>query len=220
MLVINLPFESLPQARLGDTVYHVLQFMSEYSVRELVVSDDDGTFIGLIDEDTLLGLDANMTIENTQHAIINVSVGEYEHFLKAVSVAVVAHISILPVINAENKLVGVVQTAHLLEEIANFMQLSEPGGLIVLEVDAEQYSFSEIGRLIEGNDAQLSQFNTTRDKETGKVLITLKVNKMEISDIVATFQRYEYHVKYYFGEELYANELKSNYENLMNYLNV
>ena len=50
--------------------------------------------------------------------------------------------------------------------------------------------------------------------------VTVCVNKLEISDIVATFQRYDYIVKYYFGEELYTNELKDNYENLMNYLNI
>jgi len=27
-------------------------------------------------------------------------------------------------------------------------------------------------------------------------------------------------VKYYFGEELYENELKNNYDHLMNYLNI
>jgi acetoin utilization protein AcuB len=41
-----------------------------------------------------------------------------------------------------------------------------------------------------------------------------------VSDIVATFQRYEYSVKYYFGEELYENEIKTNYDHLMNYLNM
>ena len=46
------------------------------------------------------------------------------------------------------------------------------------------------------------------------------INKMEVSDIVATFQRYDYNVKHYFGEELYENELKSNYDNLMNYLKI
>ena len=50
--------------------------------------------------------------------------------------------------------------------------------------------------------------------------VTIKVNKFEISDIVATFQRYEYTVKYYFGEELYENELRNNYDHLMNYLNI
>jgi acetoin utilization protein AcuB len=27
-------------------------------------------------------------------------------------------------------------------------------------------------------------------------------------------------VKYYFGEELYENELRNNYDHLMNYLNI
>jgi hypothetical protein len=50
--------------------------------------------------------------------------------------------------------------------------------------------------------------------------VTIKLNKLEVSDIVATFQRHEYNVKYYFGEELFENELKTNYDNLMNYLKI
>ena len=50
--------------------------------------------------------------------------------------------------------------------------------------------------------------------------VTIRINKTEISDILATFQRYEYNVKYFFGEEQYANELRSNYDNLMNYLKI
>jgi hypothetical protein len=41
-----------------------------------------------------------------------------------------------------------------------------------------------------------------------------------VSDILATLQRYEYTVKYFFGEEHYENTLKENFENLMAYLNV
>jgi hypothetical protein len=43
---------------------------------------------------------------------------------------------------------------------------------------------------------------------------------MEISDIVATLQRYEYPIRYYFGEEEYENELRENYELLMTYLKI
>jgi hypothetical protein len=45
-------------------------------------------------------------------------------------------------------------------------------------------------------------------------------NKIEISDIVATFQRFDYAVRYFFGEEQYTNELKDNYNHLMAYLNI
>jgi hypothetical protein len=48
----------------------------------------------------------------------------------------------------------------------------------------------------------------------------LQINKKEVSTIIATFERYEYSVSFYSGEELFENELSSNYNNLMNYLQI
>ena len=73
---------------------------------------------------------------------------------------------------------------------------------------------------MESNDAQITQLNTFADPESGTTQVTIRVNKLEVSDIISTFQRYEYNVKYYFGEELYENELRTNYDNLMNYLKI
>ena len=92
--------------------------------------------------------------------------------------------------------------------------------LIVIEMESTNYSFNEINRIVESNDAQITQLNTLTDPETGIMQVTIRVNKMEVSNIISSFQRYEYSVKYYFGEELYENELRNNYDNLMNYLNI
>jgi len=106
------------------------------------------------------------------------------------------------------------------DDIALSAGVSDIGGIIVLEMDKVSFSFSEISKLVETNDAQITQLNTYTDTYSGNFYITLRINKLEISDIVATFQRYEYQVKYYFGEELYENELRNNYDHLMNYLNI
>ena len=90
----------------------------------------------------------------------------------------------------------------------------------MLEMASKDYSFNEISRLIESNEAQIKQLNTNVDPLTGLMEVTIKINKLEVSDIVASFQRHEYNVKYYFGEELFENELKTNYDNLMNYLKI
>ncbi|MGC4233864.1 MAG: CBS domain-containing protein [Niabella sp.] len=219
MLVSNLPLESLPQVKLSDKVYYVLQLMYDYNVHELAVTSE-GEFAGMVKEEALLNVDENTLIEDIQHLFLKVSVSAADHFLKAVSLAVTSHLSILPVTNNEYKLTGIIETGHLLQDMADFLQVSEPGALMVLEVDTFHYSFSEICRIVESNDAQITQLNTSQSSETGKTQVTVKLNKLEISDIVATFQRYDYNVKYYFGEELYTNELKNNYENLMSYLNV
>jgi CBS domain-containing protein len=142
-----------------------------------------------------------------------------EHFLKAIQTAVTHKLSIVPVVE-EKQLLGIVTYNDLLRNASNFMSLSQPGALVVLEIDSVNYSFTEINRIVESVGAQITQLNTLTDPESGITQVTIRVNKMEVSDLISTFQRYEYNVKYYFGEELYENELKTNYDNLMNYLSI
>jgi acetoin utilization protein AcuB len=220
MLTRELLSQTLPSLRLHDKVYQALLWMNENSVTHLPIVDGD-KYIGLISENDLLQAENdNLPISSMQQSFTGVSVKEEEHFLKAVQLAVENGLSIVPVVTEENELVGNVSYNELLKFSSEFMSLSEPGGLIVLEMDSKQYSFNEISKLVETNDAQVTQLNSNIDQETGMMQVTIRINKPEISDIVATFQRYEYNVKYFFGEELYTNELKSNYENLMNYLKI
>jgi hypothetical protein len=90
----------------------------------------------------------------------------------------------------------------------------------VLEKEAQHYTASEVAKLVESNDAQLLQLNTTVNAQTGHIQITIRLNKYEVSDVIATFQRYDYTVRFYVGEEQYANELKSNYDHLIHYLKI
>jgi CBS domain-containing protein len=194
--------------------------MNDNQVAHLPIVDGE-KYAGIISEDDLLLVDNDHVEINTlQQSFGNASVKNSEHFLKAIQVAAENGLSVVPIINEDNDLEGAVSYNDLLKHASEFMSLNEPGGLIVLEVESNQYSFNEISKLVETNDAQITQLNTSNDPETGTMQVTIRVNRPEISDIVATFQRYEYHVKYYFGEELYNNELRSNYENLMNYLNL
>ncbi len=115
---------------------------------------------------------------------------------------------------------GAIIATDLLRQLGRTTGVSDAGGIIVLEMEKVSFSFTEISKLVETNDAQIIQLNTYSDAPSGSLYITRRLNKAEISDIVATCQRYEYLVKYYFGEELYENELRSNYDHLMNYLNI
>ena len=220
MLTRELLSQTIPSLRLHDKVYQALLWMNENHVSHLPVVDEE-KYAGLVSEDDLMQAENDdLPVSSLQHLFANISVKEDEHFLKAVRIAADSGISIVPVVTEENELVGTVSYNELLKFSSEFMSLSEPGGLIVLEMDSNQYSFNEISKLVETNDAQITQLNTSVDTETGLMQVTLRINKPEVSDIVATFQRYEYNVKYFFGEELYTNELKSNYDNLMNYLKI
>lgn len=220
MLTRELLSQSLPSLRLTDKVHHALQLMNDNHVTHLPIIDGE-KYIGLIgEEDLLLAENDHAELAALEQSFSDVSVNEDEHFLKAVQLAADNALSVVPVVTEENELVGSLAYNDLLKFSSEFMSLSEPGGLIVLEMESNQYSFNEISKLIETNDAQITQLNTSNDADTGMMQVTIRINKPDVADIVAAFQRYEYNVKYFFGEELYANELRSNYDNLMNYLKI
>jgi acetoin utilization protein AcuB len=220
MLTRELLSQTLPYLHLQDKVYQALQMMNDNHVTHLPIVEGD-KYVGLVSEDDLLQAENdNSELAELEQAFATVSIKDEEHFLKAVQIAVENGLSVVPVVSGDNELTGTVVYNDLLKFSSEFMSLNEPGGLIVLEMNSNQYSFNEISKLVETNDAQITQLNTSNDAETGLMQVTIRINKPEVSDIVATFQRYEYTVKYFFGEELYANELKSNYDNLMNYLKI
>lgn len=220
MLTRELNSQSLPSLRPEDKIYQALQLMNDNHITHLPIVSGD-LYVGTISEDDLLQAENdNAAISTLEQSFFIVSVKPEEHFLKALQVAAENGLSVVPVVSSENELVSTLAYNDLLRQAADFMNLKEPGGLIVLEMQSNQYSFNEISKLVETNDAQITQLNTTNDPDTGTMQVTIRINKLEISDIIATFQRYEYNVKYYFGEEQYANELKTNYDNLMNYLGI
>jgi len=220
MLTVDLSSQTLPYLRLQDKVYQALQLMNDNQVTHLPIVDGE-KYIGLISEDDLLlAENEHAALSELQQSFALTSVKSDEHFLKAIQVAAENGLSVVPIVDNENDIAGAVVYSDLLKHASSFMSLNDPGGLIVLEMPSNQYSFSEISKILETNDAQITQLNTFNNPETGVMRITIRINKPDVSDVVAAFQRYEYDVKYFFGEEQYANELRSNYDNLMNYLKI
>ncbi|MFL5811593.1 MAG: CBS domain-containing protein [Flavisolibacter sp.] len=218
MLTRELISNSIPYLHSDDKVYHALQLMNDYHIAHLPVVEND-SYLGIISEEQLLQSDDENTINQLQVTDGTTSVQANDHFLKAIQTAVINKLSIVPVVE-ERQLLGIVTYNDLLKNASEFMSLNNPGALIVLDMESKNYSFTEINRIVESNDAQITQLNTFTDPETGMVQVTIRLNKLEVSDIISSFQRYEYNVKYYFGEELYENELRTNYDNLMNYLKI
>jgi predicted transcriptional regulator len=219
MLAASLITATYPNVHLKDKAGYVLQLMEDYDVQHLPVIAED-KFIGMVSKDDVLDIDEKAMVAVVEMQLIKSSVLPDQHFTQVLKIAVEKELSIIPVVNTHQELTGVIKNSDVLKATANYLGTDEPGGLLVLEMEKRNYSFGEITRLIETNDAYITQFNTAMEPSTGLLLVAIKINKIEISDILATFQRYEYVIRYYFGEETYENELKNNYDLLMNYLSI
>ncbi len=219
MLTIELINNNIPRLKLQDTAGKALQLINDFRVTHLPVVADD-KYLGLISEEDLQDAEGKMPIELMQENFINASVYENEHFLTAVTCSNQHDTTVVPVINEEMELVGVITSPDLLKALGNFAGTNEIGGIIVLEMERSQFAISEISRIVESNDATILHLNTTVHPETGMLTVTINANKKEIAAIVATFERYDYDVIYYFGNENFENEIHSNYRHLMNYLDI
>lgn len=220
MLVSQIIEANFPQIHLTDKISFALEMMDDYNVHHLAIADQD-KFAGLVSKDILHDADEEELVSTLAEHFIEASVYAHEHLLAAIKLmAGLGDLSLIPVLSETKELLGVITATKLIQAVAVFNAAEEPGGMLVVEMDKRNFSFGEISRLVETNDAYITQLNTYTDAATGMLQATIRVNKIEISDIVATLQRYDYNILYYFGEELYENELKENLDLLMAYLNI
>ena len=194
--------------------------MADFHVTHLPVVIED-KLAGLVSEDDLLNIENDSTLlSQLQPGFSRISAHADSYFYEAVQLVNENGLTLIPVVTGESEYAGAIIATDLLKHLGRVTGVNDLGGIIVLEMEKVSFAFTEISKLVETNDAQIIQLNTHTDAASGSFFITLRINKAEISDVVSTFQRYEYQVKYYFGEELYENELRNNYDHLMNYLNI
>ena len=220
MLTAELINNNIPRLQLQDSISKALQLINDYRVTHLPVVADD-KYLGLIGEDDLLDVEEEKgTIEFLQENFNPAFVKENEHFLNAVKYCNQFESSVVPVTNEEKELVGVITVTDLLKSLGDFSGANEIGGIVVMEMERSQFAISEISRIVESNDATILHLNTTIQPDTGLLTVSLHLNKKEIAAIVSAFERYDYDIIYYFGDEKFENEIHSNYRHLMSYLDI
>lgn len=219
MLVSEIAQSTIPLLHNSDTIENAIEIFQQSNVLHLPVIHED-KYEGLISLDELLSAEDTDTLDALKDKLMHVSIAHDQHFLSALKIIAAYNISILPVLSLNNEYSGAVSQQTLLNALYTFLNCDEPGGIFVLEMERSKFSVGELCRLVETNDAYVTQLNTYTEQVSGLFIVTFKVNKTEVSDILATLQRYDYTVRHFFGEEVFENELKENFDNLMSYLNV
>jgi len=96
-----------------------------------------------------------------------------------------------------------------------------PGGVIVLELNANDYSLAQIARIIEDNDAKILSSHVTFIPNSFKMEVNLKINQTDLTSIIQSFMRFDYTIKASFqGNNRQEDVLRKNYDQFMLYLNV
>lgn len=220
MLIKALIKDTIPPLKFSDTIKKGISWMEEFQVTHLPVVDEKG-YAGLLSLQNLLGLDLQKFISSIDASLFDKSfIIENRHIYEVMKLMYDKEISVVPVLSEENKYLGLITLADVVQYFSGTGAVKEPGGIIVLEVNAADYTMSQIAQIIESDNAKILSSFTHEISAQNKIEITLKVNKTDLSRIIAGFERFNYTVKEFYHQNEYVDTLKSRYDSLMNYLNI
>jgi acetoin utilization protein AcuB len=212
MLAAELIADAIPPVHTSDTIQKVTDRMAEFCVRHLPIVNEQ-QFLGLVsDEDLVEESDYQVAIGALALTLVNPYVLEDQHIYDVIRLFYEQKLTIVPVLDSKKNYLGLISINMMNEYFAKLTSVSDPGGIIVLEISNKNNSLAHMAQIVESDNAQI--LSSTRME------VTLKVNKLDISAMVATFMRYEYTVKATFNHTGDDDGSKDRYDSLMNYLNL
>jgi acetoin utilization protein AcuB len=221
MLAKDLISDVVPALKTSDSGQKALYWMDIFRISHLpIVNNED--FLGLIsDKDIYDNNMAEEPIGNHSLSLFSPYVTTDQHVYEVMEVASELQLTLIPVLDNENRYQGVITLNDLLYYFADVSALKQPGGIIVLELNSNDYSLTQIAQIVESNDAKILSSYITSSHQSTKMEVTLKINRKDLTTIVQTFMRYNYEIKASFMDENDLNSLYENrYESFMKYLSI
>jgi len=220
MLAIDLVADTIPTVHTSDTIQKVVDRMNEFRVRHLPIVNEK-QFLGLLsDTDFIEEADYQVAVGSLGLSLINPYVLEQQHIYDVMRLFYEQQLTVVPVLDANKDYLGVISINSMIEYFAHLTSSAEPGGIIVLEISNRDNSLAHMAQIVESDNAQVLSSYIRTFPDSTKIEITLKVNKVDISNIMSTFLRYGYTIKATFNHTGSDDGTKDRYDSLMNYLNI
>jgi len=220
MLAIELISDAIPPVHTSDSIQKVIDRMVEFRVRHLPIVNEE-QFLGLVSENDLIEeSDYQTAIGALSLSMVNPYVLESQHIYDVIRIFYEQQLTVVPVLDAKKNYLGVISINMMNEYFARLTSVTEPGGIIVLEIVNKNNSLAHMAQIVESDNAQILSSYVRTFPDSTRMEVTLKVNKVDISAIIATFTRYEYDIKATFNHIDDTQGSKDRYDSLMNYLNL
>lgn len=202
-----------------DSVAQALSMMSIYHLEHLPVVKDH-ILLGVLSEDAATTSHPDHKIRDIKIDSSYIYVDSEDHIFEILSKLAENKLTIMPVVDKNNNFLGIVSQKDLINFLSNTFSFKEPGSIIVIETTRKGYSMSEVARVIELENAAIIASFITSSIDSEETLLTIKINQMEISDVLAALERYDYKIRASYTEDAHIDDLRDNYDQLMHYLNV
>ncbi|MGZ3873796.1 MAG: CBS domain-containing protein [Mucilaginibacter sp.] len=220
MLAIEMIADAIPPLHTSDTVQKAIDRMVEFRVRHLPIVNEK-QFLGLLAENDIAGENDHETpVGSLALSLVNPYVLEEQHIYDVIRLFHERQLTVVPVLDNNKDYSGLITINALTGYFAGLAAVEQPGGIIVLEISNKNNSLAHMAQIVESDNAQILSSYVRTFPDSTRMEVTLKVNKQDISAIIATFLRYEYDIKATFSHTEENDNSRDRYNSLMNYLNL
>jgi signal-transduction protein with cAMP-binding, CBS, and nucleotidyltransferase domain len=221
MLAAELIDPMLPALKPTDSVGQALDWMQEHRIGQLVLIDQ-GDYLGIVSEELLLDVgDDQRPLKNILHLFEQVYIYEGQHLYEVLGTVMQQRMEVVAVLNEGREFIGTVSTAELLRQFAQELGVQESGAVLILSLNERDYSMAEISRLVESNNVKIisSYFSSAAYGMPDRSRLTLKLNRQDITAVIATLERFGYQIEAAFANTPVESIDQERLDSLLRYLN-
>jgi CBS domain-containing protein len=218
MLSQKLIATDITPAHPQDRGVNVMSLMDEFKVLHLPVVEN-GKLLGIVSEEDLWSMhNQEKPIKNIIQRLKQAQV-TFEHDVFEIVKLVNEHdLSLIPVVD-KGRYMGAISIRSILKALASIVAMQSDGGVLILEMNKNDYSMSEMAQIVEGNGAKILSSYISNHRENKMLKVTLKLNVNDLKPIIQTFERYQYTITAHYDQSESNNDLHDRYDSLMRYLN-
>ena len=220
MIIIDLLSDVIPALHKTDTGTTALNWMDVFKVSHLPVVDGS-EYLGLVSEQEIYDMNnPDDAIDSQIRVMSRPFIYDNQHIIEAMQPFAENNLSVLPVLDVEDKYLGVITLPDLSHELAQMMA-AEKGAIIVLEMSVRDYSLSQISQIVEGNDTKIVSLFVQNQSKTDNIYVTIKFNITDISPVIQTFERYSYRIVQVFSSDREIDTmLEDRYNSFMKFMSI
>lgn len=219
MLAKEIITQELDTLRTSDTGEEALGLMSLHNVRHLPIVNNE-VLLGVLGESDIVTHNLEEAVGSYRLSLPAAVARHNDHIFEVMDRMAEYDLTVIPVIDDREAYIGSISLESLLSYFASTYSFDEPGSIVVIETDRANYSMVEISRIVEEESAAILTSMLTFEDNSSRVAVTLKINKQDISRIIASFIRYDYTIRGTFTEAQYTDTLQERYDSLIHYLNI
>ncbi|UWX55563.1 CBS domain-containing protein [Maribacter litopenaei] len=212
-IISNIPVFDV-QTTCGD----LLEFFKENTFSHIAVMEKD-RFLGVFSENDMDVVSSDSKINDYRYDLETFFVRKETSWLDVLEVFARNEANLVPILDEVERVVGYYDLTDIVSEFIDTPFFTDPGNILVVATGVKDYSFSEISRIVESNNARLIGGFIT-DMQNDVVQVTLKISTANFDKVLQTFRRYNYHIIFGNSDDQFLEDLKNRSDYLDKYLNV